>query len=316
MFIESICETPEIIEAHLQASKDLPDYLQIEPSAASSDFLLRIDQYRKVYAMLTKEEAVSYIQVIDSGEQVVLHRIGGYLEGRIAHFVINMNIEPREIYRPIYFSRHGQSVYNLHGKIGGDSSLHETGQQFSHKLADFMISQQKQLPADPNERSLESKGWEAGGLQVWTSSLVRTIQTAAPLQALGACGLVRQWRCLDEIDAGICDGMTYEEIEEKMPDEFTARSKDKLRYRYPKGESYVDVIHRVEPVILELERTSVPTLIIGHQAVLRALIAYFLERSQSDIPFIEVPLHTVLKILPSAVGCKHKSYKLLYCKDH
>ena len=41
---------------------------------------------------------------------------------------------------------------------------------------------------------------------------------------------------MDEIDAGICDGMTYEEIAEKMPDVSAARKKDKLGYRYPKGE--------------------------------------------------------------------------------
>lgn len=40
-----------------------------------------------------------------------------------------------------------------------------------------------------------------------------------------------QWRALDEIDAGICDGMTYAGIAEKYPDEFAARKADKLRYR-------------------------------------------------------------------------------------
>lgn len=46
-----------------------------------------------------------------------------------------------------------------------------------------------------------------------------------------------------------------------MPDEFEARKIDKLRYRYPRGESYEDVIRRVEPVIVELERQRKPVLI-------------------------------------------------------
>ena len=33
--------------------------------------------------------------------------------------------------------------------------------------------------------------------------------------------------------------MTYEEIEEKAPEEFAARKINKLTYRYPRGESYV-----------------------------------------------------------------------------
>lgn len=35
--------------------------------------------------------------------------------------------------------------------------------------------------------------------------------------------------------------MTYEEIANSYPEEFARRDQDKLKYRYPKGESYVDV---------------------------------------------------------------------------
>jgi len=35
-------------------------------------------------------------------------------------------------------------------------------------------------------------------------------------------------KSLDEIDAGEFDGMTYEEIAKKFPEEYAARSKDKL----------------------------------------------------------------------------------------
>ena len=45
----------------------------------------------------------------------------------------------------------------------------------------------------------------------------------------------RVWHHLDELFAGACDGMTYEEIEEQYPEEFVRREKDKLAYRYPRG---------------------------------------------------------------------------------
>ena len=44
--------------------------------------------------------------------------------------------------------------------------------------------------------------------QVWTSTLQRTIETAAQLPYPKLT-----WKSLDELDAGVCDGMTYEEIE-------------------------------------------------------------------------------------------------------
>jgi broad specificity phosphatase PhoE len=39
----------------------------------------------------------------------------------------------------------------------------------------------------------------------------------------------------NEIDSGICECMTYEEIREQMPDVFLARKKDKYNYVYPNG---------------------------------------------------------------------------------
>lgn len=42
------------------------------------------------------------------------------------------------------------------------------------------------------------------------------------------------WRggqVLDEIQAGMFDGMTYAQIEQTMPEEFAARKADKLGYR-------------------------------------------------------------------------------------
>ena len=44
--------------------------------------------------------------------------------------------------------------------------------------------------------------------------------------------------------------MTYEEIQAKYPKEFALRDQDKYHYRYPKGESYEDLVHRLEPVIM------------------------------------------------------------------
>ena len=49
---------------------------------------------------------------------------------------------------------------------------------------------------------------------------------------------------------GECEAMTYEEIQAKYPREFALRDQDKYHYRYPKGESYEDLVHRLEPVIM------------------------------------------------------------------
>ena len=97
--------------------------------------------------------------------------------------------------------------------------------------------------------------------------------------------------------------MTYEDILKEMPEEFNRRNLDKFRYRYPRGESYEDLVARLEPVIVEMERQD-SLLIVGHQAVIRCLLAYYNEISEEELPWQEVPLHTVIKLSPVAYGCK------------
>ena len=138
---------------------------------------------------------------------------------------------------------------------------------------------------------------------MWTSTLRRTIQTASALPFPKL-----KWKALDEIDAGICDGMTYAQVAEAYPGEFAARKADKLRYRYPRGESYLDVIQRLEPVITELEREAESVVVVGHQAVLRAVVGYLTARPQEDIPTLAIPLHTVVELTPLPDGTLSVEY--------
>ena len=52
------------------------------------------------------------------------------------------------------------------------------------------------------------------------------------------------------------------------------------------GESYIDIIDRLQPVIFELERNTQPIIVVSHQAVLRCLLAYFLDIPRQKIPYI------------------------------
>jgi len=285
VFIESICDDPAVIEATVRETKlKSPDYDGVDPDEAAADFRARIAHYEAVYQPLCDPDK-SYIKIIDIGRQVVLNRIHGYLPARLAPLLINLHITPR----PIWLTRHGESQFNVEGLLGGDSELSPRGEEYARSLADFMRSH---APREAN-------------VLVWTSTLRRTIQTALPLTRSPVV-----FRALDEIDAGVCDGMTYEEIRLKMPDVYAARSADKLRYRYPRGESYEDVIQRLDPVIIQLERQRSPVLVIAHQAVLRALYAYFMDHPPNECPQIPIPLHTVIQLLPNAYGCDEKRFPL------
>jgi 6-phosphofructo-2-kinase / fructose-2,6-biphosphatase 2 len=196
----------------------------------------------------------------------------------------------------------------LKGLIGGDADLSVRGKLYAEALANYI-----------KEQNIE-------GLRVWTSWLKRTIQTVAEVKAPQ-----ERWKALNEIDAvsqghwhfnqclanfclflspkGICEEMTYEEIKSKFPDDFRTRDQNKFTYRYPRGESYEDVVVRLEPVMMELERQG-NVLVVSHQAVLRCVLAYFLDKPANELPYLEVPLHTVIKLTPVAYGCKIEFIKL------
>ncbi|KAL5710105.1 hypothetical protein ACHQM5_020711 [Ranunculus cassubicifolius] len=290
IFLETLCTDERIIERNIRLKiQQSPDYADVDDfEAGLQDFKTRLANYEKVYEPV---EEGSYIKLIDmasgKGGQIQVNNISGYLPGRIVFFLVNTHLTPR----PIFLTRHGESRDNVRGRIGGDTAISETGELYSKKLANFIEKRLK------NEKTAS----------IWTSTLQRTILTAGPIKGFPKI----QWRALDEINAGVCDGMTYEEIKKNMPEEYESRKKDKLRYRYPRGESYLDVIQRLEPVIIELERQRAPVVVISHQASLRALYAYFADRPLNEIPHIEVPLHTIIEIQMGVTGVQEKRYKLM-----
>jgi len=123
-------------------------------------------------------------------------------------------------------------------------------------------------------------------------------------------------RNLDEIYAGVCDGMTYGEIEQVYPEEYSMRKEDKLGYRYPRGESYLDVISRLDPLVHELESYSEPVLIVGHQGVLRLIYAYFTGKPRESCPRLSIPLNTVIKLTPRTHDCEEERIVLLQPPAH
>uniref|UniRef100_G3NFY5 6-phosphofructo-2-kinase/fructose-2,6-bisphosphatase 2 n=1 Tax=Gasterosteus aculeatus aculeatus TaxID=481459 RepID=G3NFY5_GASAC len=272
-FVESLCDDPDVIKFQT------PDYPERDRESVMEDFLKRIECYKVTYKPLDPDEhdrSRSFIQVINVGRRFLVNKVQDYIQSKIVYYLMNIHVHSHSI----YLCRHGESQYNVEGRIGGDSELSERGRQFSAALKAFV-----------QEHHLSD-------LKVWTSQLRRTIQTA---EELGVP--YEQWKILNEIDAGVCEEMSYEGIEEKYPEEYAMRSQDKYHYRYPGGESYQDLVQRLEPVIMELERQG-NVLVICHQAVMRCLLAYFLDKSADDLPYLKCPLHKVLKLTPVAYGCK------------
>ena len=102
IFLESACDDPAVIAANvaLKVSSGDPDYKDMSREEAMKDFLERIRQYEDVYETIT-EPHLSYLRITNVGSQVTVCRIHGYLQSRIAFYLMNLHIKPRTI----FFSR-------------------------------------------------------------------------------------------------------------------------------------------------------------------------------------------------------------------
>nr|CAG4714819.1 unnamed protein product [Naegleria fowleri] len=304
IFVESICDLPEIIEANIRDIKTKSaDYKGVPSEEAVKDFIQRMKAYEKVYETICdeKEGKLSYIKMINVGNKFILNRIGGYVPGKVNQCLMNIHLTPRVI----WLSRHGESMDNIKGLLGGDSNLSDRGLCYSKVLYEFV--KKKQAERRTQEISIDKPPLD--NMMVWTSLLKRTQQTSQYFKKDDDFRVVR-WRCLNELDAGVCEGYTYERIKEEMPHEYLAREADKFRYRPQNGESYLDMIYRIEPAITELERQRCPLLIIGHQAVNRILYSYLTGNRPETCTRIPIPLHTVIEIIPNAYGYEEHRYDL------
>ena len=307
IFIESICNDEALIEQNILASKvGGKDYFGVDDAQAVNDFRARIYQYQRTYEQLSNEfePGVAWIKVVDAGRNVSVNNVRGFLPSRIAQFLMNINTTRRSI----YFTRHGQSEYNVAGKIGGDSGLSEHGEEYAHKLAEWAS---KDLVKDGRGNPTL--------VRLWTSSLKRAVDTVKyiphpPVHINGVEWVQMRpkvFRNLDEIFAGVCDGLSNAEIAIKFPNEAAAREGNKFTYRYPRGESYQDLIARLEPLVHEIERQREPILIVSHQAVLRCLFAYFMGIPREDCVNVSIPLNTVIKVRPTSGECTAERFCLL-----
>ena len=86
--------------------------------------------------------------------------------------------------------------------------------------------------------------------------------------------------------------MTYEEIRFRYPKIAAARKRRKYYYKYPGGEGYVSMEGRIWRGIKEviyLSKHSDNIMIVGHRAVNRMLLAYFVYKRREDVPYIYMP---------------------------
>ncbi len=266
LYIECINENEEILEASIRQKIILPEFNHLTKDQALDSFKQRIHYYTKIYTPLQGES--NYVKLDSLNNKIIKEEISEDIPyyDRIRDFLVT------DYVKNLFLIRHGETYFNLENRIGGDSGLTENGKKQARALARYFKG--KKIPV------------------IFTSEKKRTIQTAEPIKELQESCTIIPLEEFNEINSGVCECMSYEEIRTQMPEVYKARKEDKYNYIYPEGEGYVSMKERVDRGIkkaLYLSGGADNIMIVGHRAVNRMILSHFLYRRTEDVPYIYIP---------------------------
>lgn len=265
LFLECVNEDPLLLNASIRRKADLPEYSSYTREEALASFMKRIEYYETIYDPLKDEQ---YWMCVDTTANRILDEkpceSSPYYPA-IREIVVSMWINN------LYLARHGQTEFNIQGRIGGDPPLTAKGRAQAQALGRHLAN----IPLE----------W------VFTSTRMRSHETAAPVLETHPRVHVMALREFDEIWAGDCENMLYSEIRTKMPEVSIGRNANKYSYVYPNGESYAILQERVRRGLRRalFLAGDTPLLILGHQAINRVLLSLFLRQRTEDVPYIHIP---------------------------
>jgi 6-phosphofructo-2-kinase/fructose-2,6-biphosphatase 4 len=205
----------------------------MDPEAAATMYLKRIEMRIPVFETMDELE-LNYIKMINAGEKFFYNNVSfGYLAHRIVFYLTNLHIKSRTT----FFARAGTTAEEDSYKA--DADLSEQGRFYAQRMSETLIKHREQ-----ERLELIAKGGHETPprpLSIWTSTRLRTIQTADYLKEKGY--KVRQRSQMSQINPGVCEKMSERVIRQIYPEEVEKHGLDPYHHRYPRAEaSYIRVI--------------------------------------------------------------------------
>jgi broad specificity phosphatase PhoE len=109
--------------------------------------------------------------------------------------------------------------------------------------------------------------------------------------------------------------MTPDEIMRSMPEQCALFNEDPFFYRIPGGESYFDLVQRLSPFVVELERQTKPVLVVSHLATLQVLYGYYMGCPAEKCHMLDIPQHTLIVLTPSQYGWEEEHVPMVVTGD-
>lgn len=174
-----------------------------------------------------EEKDLNCIKMINAGRKISYNNVSfGYLSHRIVFYLTNLQIKTRAT----YFVRAGAATEE--DSYRADAPLCNEGFEYANLMAETLVKHRAEKHAKLVEK--EGRDGPISPLTVWTSTRLRTIQTAQPLKDKGYT--VRQRPQMSQINPGVCEKLSEKAIRQRYPDEVEKHERDPYHHRYPRAE--------------------------------------------------------------------------------
>ncbi|CAJ1375455.1 unnamed protein product [Effrenium voratum] len=205
---------------------------------------------------------------------------------------------------------HKEALQLLRGELQSSEVMAESVQtaealrDFRRKRAELAAFETPALRLKEEEEKRDAN--EA--TQVFTSTMPRAV---ASVCCMGQPPDKRS--ALNPIDKGVLgegwwdvecpeDVPPWREVEKRHPEFMQQWKQDPLCCHFPGGESYLDVVMRLESVLIDVEMCTSPVLIVSHITTLQVLLAYFKGVPVAEAWKLSLPKRVVVEVSPTAGG--------------
>lgn len=196
----------------------------MDPDEAADLYLKRIEMRIPTFETMNEPE-LNYIKMINAGSKFFYNNVSfGYLSHRIVFYLTNLHIKSRTT----YFVRAG--ITEEEDSYKADAPLSEMGKMYAQKMTETILNHREK--GNPKEQ--KGPHLPLRPLSVWTSTRLRTVQTAELFTQKGF--KVRQRSQMSQINPGACEKMSSRVIRQFYPDEVEKHELDPYHHRYPRAE--------------------------------------------------------------------------------
>lgn len=159
--------------------------------------------------------------------------------------------------------RHGETIWNRQRKYQGQS--------------DVPLTDEGRLQARTLSERLKNEKIDV----IYASDLCRTMETAEILAKYHGRKVVPA-PLMRELSFGIWEGMTYDEIIQKWPQEYKKWQADPYNKKPPDGETLSELCERVSKFLMETAKKHPDSriLVVSHAGPIRAILSVLLNLKQ------------------------------------